>query len=72
MLAGNAARLYGFDLAALVPVARRIGPTVEEVHTPLSVTESTASASGGFSRPFEGGDALDCWSDEEQMLTTLK
>jgi predicted TIM-barrel fold metal-dependent hydrolase len=31
----NAASVYGFDLAALAPVAARIGPTVAEVHTPL-------------------------------------
>ena len=26
MLGGNAARVYGFDLAALAPIADRIGP----------------------------------------------
>jgi predicted TIM-barrel fold metal-dependent hydrolase len=35
ILAENAAELYGFDLDALAPVARRIGPRVDEVHTPL-------------------------------------
>lgn len=34
-LAGNAARLYDFDLAALAPVAERFGPTVDELATPL-------------------------------------
>jgi hypothetical protein len=37
MLAGVAAQVYGFDLAALTPVARRIGPVVSEVHTALDV-----------------------------------
>ncbi len=36
MFAENAAGLYGFDLAALRPVANRIGPLVTEVHTPLA------------------------------------
>jgi predicted TIM-barrel fold metal-dependent hydrolase len=39
MLAGNAARLYGFDLAALAPVAARVGPAVAEVARPLPAEE---------------------------------
>ena len=35
MLAGNAAELYGFDLAALAPIADQVGPTVKELATPL-------------------------------------
>jgi predicted TIM-barrel fold metal-dependent hydrolase len=35
ILAGNAAELYGFDLAALAPAAARLGPTVAEIATPL-------------------------------------
>ena len=35
MLGGNAARLYGFDLEALAPLAARIGPRVDEVARPL-------------------------------------
>jgi predicted TIM-barrel fold metal-dependent hydrolase len=34
-LAGNAARLYDFDLAALEPLGHRFGPTVDEISTPL-------------------------------------
>lgn len=34
-LGGNAARLYDFDLSALAPLARRFGPTVEQIATPL-------------------------------------
>jgi predicted TIM-barrel fold metal-dependent hydrolase len=37
MLAGVAAGVYGFDLDALTPVARRIGPLLSDVHTPLDV-----------------------------------
>ncbi|MEY2571545.1 MAG: hypothetical protein QOE63_1895 [Acidimicrobiaceae bacterium] len=35
IFAGNAARLYDFDLAALAPLAEQYGPTVEEVATPI-------------------------------------
>jgi predicted TIM-barrel fold metal-dependent hydrolase len=46
MLAGVAARVYGFDLDALTPVAARIGPSVREVHTPL--TERPVSRGEAF------------------------
>ena len=39
MLASNAARMYGFDLSALVPVARQIGPTVEDLAGPMDASE---------------------------------
>jgi hypothetical protein len=39
MLGGNAAALYGFDLAALAPHAARVGPSVEEISRPLTVGE---------------------------------
>jgi predicted TIM-barrel fold metal-dependent hydrolase len=35
ILAGNAAKLYDFDLDALAPLAAEWGPTVEEIATPL-------------------------------------
>ena len=35
MLAGNAARAYGFDLEALAPVGAALGPLVDEVARPL-------------------------------------
>jgi hypothetical protein len=35
MLTGNAADLYGFEVEKLVPLANEVGPTVEEVQTPL-------------------------------------
>ena len=35
LLAGNAARVYGFDLDQLAPLAAKAGPTVEEIATPL-------------------------------------
>lgn len=44
LLAGNAARLYGFDLDALAPLAAAAGPTVSEVAEPLDeVPEGNAS-----------------------------
>ncbi len=36
ILAGNAAKLYDFDLAALAPLAARVGPLVSEVATPIA------------------------------------
>jgi hypothetical protein len=41
LLAGNAARLYDFDLDALAPLASKIGPTVAEVAVPLDEVPST-------------------------------
>ena len=35
ILGTNAAELYGFDLEALAPIVAQIGPTVEELATPL-------------------------------------
>jgi hypothetical protein len=35
LFAGTAAGVYHFDLDALAPIAARIGPPVELVHTPL-------------------------------------
>jgi predicted TIM-barrel fold metal-dependent hydrolase len=34
MLGGNAAAVYRFDVAALSPLAEKIGPTLEDVHSP--------------------------------------
>jgi predicted TIM-barrel fold metal-dependent hydrolase len=63
ILAGNAAELYQFDLDALADVAERIGPTVEEVHTPLDATPSGTMqgvhAGDEGARPFAGGRALE-------------
>jgi predicted TIM-barrel fold metal-dependent hydrolase len=36
VLAGNAAKLYDFDLDALAPLAEKYGPTVDEIATPLT------------------------------------
>jgi predicted TIM-barrel fold metal-dependent hydrolase len=36
ILAGNAARLYDFDLAALAPYAKKAGPAVDELAQPLT------------------------------------
>jgi len=36
ILAGNAARVYGFDLEALAPLAARVGPTKAEIAEPLA------------------------------------
>jgi predicted TIM-barrel fold metal-dependent hydrolase len=36
MVGGNAARVYGFDLDALAPLAARVGPTVDELTEPYA------------------------------------
>jgi predicted TIM-barrel fold metal-dependent hydrolase len=43
-LAGNAARLYDFDLDALAPLTEQYGPTVEEVGTRLTELPDDANA----------------------------
>jgi predicted TIM-barrel fold metal-dependent hydrolase len=58
ILAGNAARVYGFDLPALTPIGARIGPSVQETHTPLGDTGYVAPMAFA-ARPFEGGLALE-------------
>jgi predicted TIM-barrel fold metal-dependent hydrolase len=50
ILAENAARVYGFDLAALAPVAAEYGPTVAEVAAPLHAIPAKAT-SPAFFRP---------------------
>lgn len=44
MVGGNAARVYGFDLDDLAPVAARIGPRVDEVAVPLPPDEIPTEA----------------------------
>jgi hypothetical protein len=44
MLGGNAARLFGFDLDALGEVASRVGPTHDQIASPLGTDEIPADA----------------------------
>ena len=44
ILAGNAARVYGFDLDALAPFAAECGPTVDEVATSLEQVPDDATS----------------------------
>ena len=53
MLGSNAARLYGFDLDALAPVAAAIGPRVDEVAVPLTERPSYTGV------PFAAEDPLE-------------
>ncbi|WTW94255.1 amidohydrolase [Streptomycetaceae bacterium NBC_01309] len=39
MVGGNAAKLYGFDLDALAPIAAKVGPLVEQVYKPLAIED---------------------------------
>ncbi len=50
VLAGNAAKVYGFDLEALAPIAARVGPRLDELATPLDAIPSGAT-SPAFFRP---------------------
>jgi predicted TIM-barrel fold metal-dependent hydrolase len=50
VLAGNAADLYGFDLAALDAIAATVGPTHAEIAEPLDAIPADAT-SPGFHRP---------------------
>ena len=54
MTGGNAARVYGFDLGLLDPIAARVGPTVREIAEPLTdippEATSPAFAKGGSVR----------------------
>jgi predicted TIM-barrel fold metal-dependent hydrolase len=50
LLAGNAAGVYGFDLAVLDELAARVGPTHAEIAEPLEAIPADAT-SPGFHRP---------------------
>jgi predicted TIM-barrel fold metal-dependent hydrolase len=52
MVAGNAAKVYGFDLDFLAPLAARIGPTKAEIAEPLDYDSLPAAARKcpGFAR----------------------
>ena len=49
VLSENAAKVYGFDLGALAPIAAQVGPTVEELAEPLTTLPENQSPA--FSRP---------------------
>jgi predicted TIM-barrel fold metal-dependent hydrolase len=44
ILGGNAARVYGFDLAKLDALAARVGPTVSEIDEPLKEAPADATS----------------------------
>jgi hypothetical protein len=52
LFAGVAANVYGFDLDALTPVAKKIGPKVSEIAVPLTREELPDSNSGAFAGVF--------------------
>ncbi len=55
LFAGVAANVYGFDLDALTPVAKKIGPKVSEIAVPLTREELPDSNSGAFAGVFSLG-----------------
>jgi hypothetical protein len=48
VLGRTAAKVYGFDLDALAPIAQRVGPTVEELRVPLEGTPEGATSPGFY------------------------
>jgi hypothetical protein len=51
MLGLNAARIYGFDLAQLEAVADRVGPTVADLTTRVSLDDIPKTFSWSLARP---------------------
>lgn len=56
MTGGNAARVYGFDLAALDRIAAEVGPTAEEIAEPLKEVPA-----GATSPAFAPGGSVRVW-----------
>lgn len=48
MVGGNAARLYGFDLDALAPIAADVGPKISEIAVPLEEIPPDATSCPAF------------------------
>jgi predicted TIM-barrel fold metal-dependent hydrolase len=48
VLGRTAAKVYGFDLDALAPIAKTVGPTVEELRVPLDGTPEGATSPGFY------------------------
>jgi len=51
ILGGNAVDLWGFDDALLQSVADRVGPTVEDLATPLELADIEDTFSWSLARP---------------------
>jgi predicted TIM-barrel fold metal-dependent hydrolase len=51
ILGGNAVNLWGFDAALLQSVADRVGPTVEDLATPLELADIEDTFSWSLARP---------------------
>ncbi|KIZ17918.1 amidohydrolase family protein [Streptomyces natalensis] len=56
LLGGNAARVYGFDLDRLAPIAARVGPTAAEIAEPLEKIPADAT-----SPAFAPGGSVRVW-----------
>jgi hypothetical protein len=52
ILAGNALRIFDFDLAKLRAAADRVGPTVEELSTPLPAADVPPHATAWAFAPY--------------------
>src|SRR5262249_28775922 len=62
MLGENAIRFAGLDRERLAEIARRIGPTIEEITGPHEEIRpelmANFNARGGFSKPWEGDEQI--------------
>jgi hypothetical protein len=66
MLGENAIRFFDLDRERLAEIARRIGPTIDEIHSGGAVREDlieSFAARGGYLKPAEGEDMLPMLDD---------
>jgi hypothetical protein len=62
MLGGNGIRFFGLDEARLAAIAKRIGPTIDEIIGGAPVSPDYVenfAARGGYLKPYEGDEKLD-------------
>ena len=68
MLGGNGIRFFGLDEARLAAIAKRIGPTVEDILGGDAVDRDmidSFAARGGYLKPYEGDEKL---ADLDKLL----
>jgi predicted TIM-barrel fold metal-dependent hydrolase len=68
MVGENGIRFFGLDRERLAAIAKRIGPTIDEIIGGPSMTEDQIerfAASSGYTKPYEGDEKL---TDVDQVL----
>ena len=69
ILAGNAAKLYNFDLDALRPAADKFGPTVAEVAQPLDeAARGRQPGAAALGSAAEGRQLVSCSRGREPIV----